>query len=94
MPKCYDATEVDAAFEKLEDDYGGTSFIAGIYTAHSTIRKIKTADVAPVVHAHWETIYNDCGHYGFVKCSACGDEYGSLTYRYCPNCGAKMDEKE
>ena len=52
------------------------------------------SDCAPIVHAHWETIYNDCGHYGFVKCTACGDEYGSLTYRYCPNCGAKMDEGE
>ena len=57
------------------------------------IDKIPTADVAPVVHGHWETIYNDCGHYGFEKCSACGDEYGSLTYRYCPSCGAKMDEE-
>ena len=55
---------------------------------------IPTADVEPVRHGWWETIYNDRGHYGFEKCSTCGDEYGSLTYRYCPNCGAKMDEKE
>lgn len=50
--------------------------------------------VEPVVHGHWETIFDELGNYGFEKCSACGDKYGSFTYRYCPNCGAKMDEKE
>lgn len=66
----------------------------GIDDMIDDIEDAPTADVAPVVHGHWETIYNDCGHYGFVKCTACGDEYGSLTNRYCPNCGAKMDAEE
>ena len=63
------------------------------------------ADVAPVVHAHWQP-YEDT-----VQCSACGfgtfmDGYFfvhgecthaddcSFRFSFCPNCGAKMDEKE
>ena len=60
------------------------------------------ADVAPVVHAHWQP-YEDT-----VQCSACGfgtfmDGYffahgecthandRSFRFSFCPNCGAKMD---
>lgn len=55
-----------------------------------------TVDAVPVVHAQWEP------HHmvpGFVRCSACRD---CITYnewpdgskwKYCPECGAKMDGK-
>ena len=60
------------------------------------------ADVAPVVHAHWQP-YEDT-----VQCSSCGfgtfmDGYffvhgecthandRSFRFSFCPNCGAKMD---
>ena len=53
------------------------------------------ADVAPVVHAHWE----DKGWAGMI-CSNCGEnaieghyDYQVLS-KYCPYCGAKMDESE
>ena len=48
----------------------------------------KPTDVAPVVHAHWE-------HKGWFdnECSICHSHYPA-TYKYCPNCGAKMDESE
>lgn len=64
----------------------------------------KEEDVAPIVHAHW-TKYNgkpvESDSNGFPKdscwCSRChewlvaSDEY--LVFgKYCPNCGAKMDE--
>lgn len=43
---------------------------------------------APVVHAHWDKL-NEC-------CSLCGGSpyyYKTLfNYKYCPFCGAKMDE--
>lgn len=99
VPRYIDARLAEKAMKKLEQEdiaaYGDDcesvfDSTAAIYA----LQDVPTADVAPVVHAHWEKIDNDCGHYGFVKCTACGDEYGSLTYRYCPNCGAKMDEKE
>ena len=66
------------------------------------IMDIPAADVAPVVHAHWQP-YEDT-----VQCSACGfgtfmDGYffvhgecthandRSFRFSFCPNCGAKMD---
>lgn len=51
----------------------------------------------PVVHAHWKKNKDFS-----VECSACGHKmyccsrYGMIESLspYCPNCGAKMDEKE
>ena len=56
------------------------------------------ADVAPVVHGHWD----DSGRYTFpggstaVRCTNCGcaltvSEYHLNNWNYCPVCGAKMD---
>ena len=59
--------------------------------------KFPTADVEPVKHGHW------MGCDGSViscRCSVCGKNTFNLYeddvdgYPYCPNCGAKMDEKE
>ena len=52
------------------------------------------ADAAPVVQATWERIKNN--DYGIdFRCSACHRfrfHNGELRrYKYCPNCGAKMD---
>ena len=52
---------------------------------------IPAADVAPVRHGKW--LYGDYYDIGDV-CSEC-DWDSKMThpyYRYCPNCGAKMDE--
>lgn len=51
------------------------------------------ADVAPVVHG------KDLAQPSLFKCSVCGCEDDDTytcdvsEYRYCPNCGAKIDEK-
>lgn len=58
------------------------------------------ADVAPVVHGYWI----DISDAEWAECSECGNclfvsEFGGMLafgmfrkdYRYCPNCGAKMD---
>ena len=58
-----------------------------------------SADVKPVVHAHWinkdEFYASKHKHYPLLCvesfCSAC--ENGSVKRtRFCPNCGATMDE--
>ena len=62
------------------------------------IRRINTlpsADVKPVVHAHWfheETAIWD----SILTCSACGSQHacGGRMLKFCPNCGATMDESE
>lgn len=54
----------------------------------------------PVVHGRWEHYRTGC--YFNVKCTACGENaisvnttfFGCLptvSWNYCPNCGAKMD---
>ena len=57
------------------------------------ISSIPAADVAPVQHGKW--LYGDYYDIGDV-CSEC-DWDSKMThpsYRYCPNCGAKMDGGE
>ena len=63
----------------------------------TAIEKEPGEDVKPVLHAHWvpcEDEYED-----EYKCSACGGtQFFAMTpqnegWEYCPECGAKMDEK-
>lgn len=56
----------------------------------------KVADVAPVVHGHWEQVAGMNS-----KCSVCEryfpvNEFVKRPFdiNHCPNCGAKMDEEE
>ena len=63
------------------------------------IENFPNADVAPVRHGRWigKPI---CGNDN-CRCSECGSWHhihanlrGEIMQKYCPNCGAKMDEKE
>lgn len=60
----------------------------------SLLQNSETADVAPVVHAHW--IRTNHGAYRCSNCTAKGILYGVILHAYesdyCPDCGAKMDE--
>ena len=64
----------------------------------SDIKGMKTADVAPVRHGRWIDAYPDIEPnpmFMYGICSECGFEQGLSKYlKYCPNCGAQMDEKE
>lgn len=61
--------------------------------AADCIRYMDAADVAPVVHGRWL-----CGDYYDIGdvCSECDwdSQMTHPSYRYCPNCGAKMDKEE
>lgn len=56
----------------------------------------------PVKHGHWLAVKGwdeDLGELDSAECSVCHEtqesEYWAKThYKYCPNCGAKMDEAE
>ena len=54
---------------------------------------LPAADVAPVRHGRWL-----CGDYYDIGdvCSECDwdSQMTHPSYRYCPNCGARMDEVE
>ena len=58
-----------------------------------------TVDAVPVVRGEWKRDIGDrhsSGEYRY--CTACGGNafhlYGMIrNYKYCPNCGAKMEDK-
>ena len=60
--------------------------------------------VAPVVHGRWvdKPLIKSFKHTNIpvVECSACGIDFCDIInnhyfmYKYCPNCGAKMDGGE
>jgi hypothetical protein len=46
----------------------------------------------PERHGRWEICYEDWRHQlDGNKCSVCGFEYYGNLFKYCPDCGAKMD---
>ena len=72
---------------------GNKHFINGIESVLEYAENLPAADVAPVVHG------KDLAQPPLFKCSVCGCEDDDTytcdvsEYRYCPNCGAKIDEK-
>ena len=63
----------------------------------TTIDLFPTIDAVPVVHGRWVRSVEDLRHHiEYDMCSVCGFKYGGIGvehFRYCPNCGAKMDAK-
>lgn len=70
------------------------------------LTKFPAADVAPVRHGEWLNFY---GNFSTAECELCAELYEVSPdespqkeyfdafkefYRYCPNCGAKMDKEE
>lgn len=59
------------------------------------ILDMPTIDAEPVRHGRWEEESQNSAYYGkLVSCSECGaflDPKKVKAYRFCYNCGAKMD---
>ena len=63
------------------------------------IRELPAADVAEVVHGEWLRHDDDWDSLTTIQCSLCSEEWcfetdddvSLLNYKYCPNCGARMD---
>lgn len=57
--------------------------------------KLPAADVAPVVYGRWEYIQQTLNTLSQLRCPFCAwwslDQSIDGIYKYCPNCGAKMD---
>ena len=64
-----------------------------------SISDMPAADVAEVVHGEWLRSDDDWDSLTTIQCSCCGEEWcfetdddvSLLNYKYCPNCGARMD---
>ena len=52
----------------------------------------KSADVKPVVHAHWIERYRN--GFGNMVCECSNCHFNSKRRNFCFNCGATMDESE
>ena len=65
-----------------------------------SIEEAPTIEAKPVVHAHWETDFDfdpeEEQEIYFYFCSKCKNElFGNKEdFKYCPYCGAQMDERE
>lgn len=66
-------------------------------TVGQAISKTPTVDAVPVVHGKW--IYSNEFHWYTASCNKCGYQRrtdikaeGWNQWKFCPNCGAKMDE--
>lgn len=56
------------------------------------IQNAPTIEAKPVVHAHWKDIGLETKHRFCTKCGGCVTQRESWIYKYCPFCGAQMDE--
>lgn len=74
-----------------EDEKSAVTIATAKKLVRSIIYRTPTADVAPVRHGRW--VYPIGMAWNYV-CSECGKPIGVIKHKYCPNCGAKMDEKE
>lgn len=94
---------------EILNDIGGCgaepeSYTAGwdeaINAAYEAIQSEPAADVAPVVHGRWIRFKEPDSETGYIhmRCSVCtaywSDPSHADHFRYCPSCGAKMDENE
>ena len=70
-------------------------FVERLNNSEENWQALPAADVSPVRHGKWIDFLDpwDREHRG--KCSECGKRYSDYMYfRFCPNCGADMREKE
>ena len=65
------------------------------------VEEMPTVDAVEVVHGRWEEMHYEGGILdgtNFDRCSVCGyervfdDPALKTVFKYCPNCGARMDE--
>ena len=90
----------DALFALRKAERGGSmTALTRLERAYAEIREMPAADVAPVVHGEWLRAEDDWNSLTTIQCSLCREEWcfetdddvSLLNYKYCPNCGAKMD---
>lgn len=91
IKKSHAVSIIKTAYDDLAQDYA--------YAAADLLKKYvdemqsePAVDSVPVVHGRWER------NRVYVTCNHCRKAYmdrngmiSPVTYKYCPNCGAKMD---
>lgn len=91
-------TDTDALRKAVRDDPEIDGLTYARVMRH--IIEAKREDAVPVVHAHWKEWWPPkhmimTGEEMLYVCSACTAKYSDIEgKRYCPFCGAKMDEEK
>ena len=95
--------DAEALLEKLSKmiDYcekdKKVNSLTALFQVGDAIMDCLTVEAKPVVHAHWleqiidgsqELMCSNCGEYALMN-----DEFYSEFSKYCPYCGAQMDEE-
>ena len=90
--------DADALVKDLCENYIFTGFTELLHDIASAINAQPTMDAVPVRHGKW--IHRGCGVFTCDKCSrdiglnVYTTEKASERFKYCPNCGARMDADE
>lgn len=86
--------EINVNADGLEQN-GGIPYAQGSRAMAIVVEQMPSADVAPVVHAHWIRHENADVLEGYevpmFECSKCR-AWKEDDSDFCPDCGAKMDE--
>lgn len=99
--------DADALLEKVQfrvriNDDTDKTIKQCVEITRNLIKNAPTADVAPVRHGQWEDRENPQWRaYEIRHCSVCGWSIHKtklrntdLKWKYCPNCGAKLDGED
>lgn len=64
-----------------------------VWKSARALKKIPTADVAPVRHGRWieKTVPEGCRYFECSNCGAHENRHTAIKGYYCWRCGAKMD---
>ena len=103
MDKFVNATKIldsiDAALKAVPPRANGkserflTNFVTLGVLKNMIQDEIQHREFRPVVNAHWIEHEADFGESFFVECSACHSSKNIDESKFCPDCGAVMDEE-
>ena len=93
--------EREALIEEAKHNKAVCQAIADIVDVKDIINNTPVADVAPIRHGHWIAEENWTPDDYYYTCSICREDFYMIVgtpsdnnYKYCPNCGARMDGNE
>lgn len=87
----------DLIYREDAKDYARHAIAKGLNVLES-LDEVPAADFRPVVRGKWERYYSSPRSFAkfYMVCSACEgivpDCYWDNNFKYCPNCGAEMEE--
>ena len=86
------ARYIDADNIRYHEKENIDGYVYSEVTNRDEIDRIPTEDVKPVIHAKWIKGKHEDTDYSI--CSNCKSLHNRwVSYRYCPDCGAKMDKE-